>query len=370
MLKNIALVLVTICLTLLALEVGLRAYISSQDDEQQKVLYLYTREEINALKARYRGMSFLNYGLSPTRDEFNSLGYRGDEIEMPKSDDTYRIVALGGSTTFGEYLESWEAAYPYQLQQLLRDDYGYEQVEVINAGVPGYTTWESSVNFLLRVQDLDPNMIIIYHGVNDLNPRLSDPEFYDGLNLGKGIWIDHDEPLPVSALYRFAMNKLGQDIKVNYSLGEQFHRPDAYRSCGLDVSGDVPVCKFLDMTVAEVLETNPPIYFERNLRNMIYMAQGMGIDVMLVSWAYSPFEYAIPGGDFMTYDFRQEAIADHNAIIRGLNYSENILFYDLAATMPEDRPYWIDGLHMSEEGTHEMARQLGEYLADVGMFDE
>lgn len=370
MVKNSVVVLVTIILTLIGLEVGLRIYLDIRGTEEQKVLYLYSREEINDLKTRYRGMAFLNYGLSPTRDEFNRLGYRGDEITTSKPSETYRIVALGGSTTYGEYLESWEQAYPAQLEHILKNDYGYQQIEVINAGVPGYTTWESAVNFLLRVQDLDPDMIVIYHGVNDLNPRLSDPVFYDGLNLGKGIWIDHDDPLPASALYRFVSHRLGQDIKVNYSLGEQFRRPEDYRSCGLDVSGDEPFCRFLDMTVDEVLEANPPIYFERNLSNMIYMAQGMGIEVMLVTWAYSQFEYAIPGGDFMTYAFRQEAIADHNTIIRQLAQTEDILFYDLAESMPEDRPYWIDGLHMSAEGSTEMAQQLGGYLAGTGIFTE
>lgn len=368
--KNIAVVLVTVILTLFVLEIGLRILITTRGNEEQKVLYLYTREEINKLKARYRGMPFLNYGLSPIREGFNSLGYRGREIEVPKQSGTYRIVALGGSTTFGEYLDSWEKAYPSQLEDVLHTVYGYDHIDIVNAGVPGYTTWESAVNLLLRVQDLEPDMVIIYHGVNDINPRLSDPDFYDGLNLGKGIWLEHDDPLPVSALYRFVMVKLGQNIKVNYSLGEQFSRPDGYRSCGLDVSADIPFCRNLDMTAAAVLEANPPIYFERNIRNMIHMAKGMGIDVLLVTWAYSPHEYAVAGGEFMTYKFRQDAISDHNAILRALAEDEHTLFYDLAETMPDSRPFWIDGLHMTVEGATVMASQLAEYLADTGVFDE
>ena len=285
------------------------------------------------------------------------------KLVIPKPAGVYRIVALGGSTTFGTYLDTWEKAFPHQLQVALRTTYGHSAVELINAGVPGYTSWESAVNLLLRISDLEPDMIIVYHGVNDLNPRLSDPDYYAGLNIGKGIWIEHDDRLPASVLYRFALNKLGHDIRVTYTLGESFRQPADYRSCGLDANALVPYCRHLDMTVEDVLKENPPIYYERNLRNMVVLARNMGSRALLVTWSYSPYEYNIPGGDFMAEEFRQVAIAEHNEIVRDVADDLDTLFYDLADTMPVDPKYWIDGLHMSEVGTSEMARQLSQYLA-------
>lgn len=212
--KNIALSVAAVLLALLLLEGGLRVYLTHYGDQRQKVLYLYSRDEISALKSLYRGQAFLNYGLSPLRDDVNSLGYRGPEIALPKPDHVYRIVALGGSTTYGIYLDRWQDAYPHKLQQALTEAHGYQDIEVINAGVPGYTSWESAVNLMLRIPDLKPDMVIVYHGVNDINPRLSAPQHYDGLNSGRGTWIDYAEPLPASVLYRYMMSKLGRDIKV------------------------------------------------------------------------------------------------------------------------------------------------------------
>jgi len=101
--------------------------------------------------------------------EVNSLGFRGAEIAVEKPPGTFRIVALGGSTTFGYHLsiKSTQDTYPYKLEQELRRRLPARQIEVVNAGVPGYTMRMSLLNFVTRITWLDPDMIIVYHGAND-----------------------------------------------------------------------------------------------------------------------------------------------------------------------------------------------------------
>ena len=193
---QIALILIPIIVTIIALEGALRFYLANYGDERQKIQYLYTREEIRRLKAKFRGMAFLNFGLQPDGHDINELGYRGPEIALPKPDNTYRIAAMGGSTTFGSDLASWREAYPHQLELQLRGRLGSDRLEVVNAGVPAYSSWETLASFLIRVQDLEPDMIIIYHAINDINPRLSDPAFYDSQYSGR------DSALPSCVLCR------------------------------------------------------------------------------------------------------------------------------------------------------------------------
>ena len=47
----------------------------------------------------------------------------------------------------------------------------------------------------------------------------------------------------------------------------------------------------------EILEENPPIYFRRNLENMIAVAKEHGVQIMFSTWAYSPYlnDYASEG---------------------------------------------------------------------------
>ncbi len=99
----------------------------------------------------------------------NGAGFRGPEISVPKPPGTFRVACLGGSTTFGLYCSSNETTWPGRLQHLLRETYPDRNIEVVNAGVPGYTLSSSRVNFQERVLPLEPDAIIVYHAPNDLS---------------------------------------------------------------------------------------------------------------------------------------------------------------------------------------------------------
>lgn len=112
------------------------------------------------------------YGI-PGEVTINSLGFRGKEFSETKQPGTYRIVTLGGSTTYGIGLEE-DGTYPYFLEKVLQERLGTDSIEVINAGLVSATTAESLSRFLLKVVPLDPDLVIFYEGYNDLPPRLFD----------------------------------------------------------------------------------------------------------------------------------------------------------------------------------------------------
>lgn len=76
----------------------------------------------------------------------------------------FRILAVGDSTTFCDWVDD-EQTWPSQLQALLDPD--GDAIEVINAGVPGYTAYQG-----LRYLEgfglaLDPDLVIATFGHND-----------------------------------------------------------------------------------------------------------------------------------------------------------------------------------------------------------
>lgn len=352
---RILLIILIILLPALLLEAGLRFWFSNFGSTSEKVAYLYTAHEIVSLNSPLQGLPYINYGLSPTFEGHNERGYRGAEIASPKPENVYRIFALGGSTTYGVDLD-WQDSYPAQLQRILRNEYGYRGVEVINAGVVAYSSYDSLANFIFHVLDDQPDMIILYHAINDVLARLVDPRHYSGLNPARGLWSLDGRELPSSTLIRFLSVNTGLITNPN-ALNWYFNNVAAIEHCS-----DLAFCESFDKTPQEVLDANPPIYFERNYRNLIAVAQSNNVAVFLSSWAYFP--EPLPGGDYMTYEFVQNGVNEHNAITRQLAQEYRLPFYDFAAAIPYDASLWLDGLHLNAAGTAEQARQYATFLVE------
>ena len=95
----------------------------------------------------------------------NSEGFRGKELQ--KNPD-YRIFVIGGSTTFGAGATSDHTTIPGYLQQLVSEDFGNYDVEVINAGIPHAYSFSEKNLIKDKLLRYDPDLLIVYDGWNDL----------------------------------------------------------------------------------------------------------------------------------------------------------------------------------------------------------
>jgi len=94
----------------------------------------------------------------------NSLGFRDEEISIPKPPGIYRIVCIGGSTTVEGPRN--DLTYPKILQRLLRDYFNTTAIEVINCGVDGGSI-RGQVFRYDECLALEPDLVIHYNYVND-----------------------------------------------------------------------------------------------------------------------------------------------------------------------------------------------------------
>jgi lysophospholipase L1-like esterase len=116
----------------------------------------------------------------------NSRGFRGPEI-APKS-GRLRVVAVGGSTTYGAAVTDG-SEWPARLAEMLGPRY-----EVLNFGMLGHSTAEHIALVSLVVPDYRPDLLVLHTGLNDLRnlrvrglaPDYSDyhaPTLYASFNL-------------------------------------------------------------------------------------------------------------------------------------------------------------------------------------------
>jgi lysophospholipase L1-like esterase len=109
----------------------------------------------------------------------NSRGFRDKEHAIKKDKNVFRILCLGDSSTFGLRVERDET-YHALLESKLNKESSQKRIrfEVINAGVPGYSSCQGLTLYKLKGFKYKPDIVTFYLGGNDLgrNFYLSDKE--------------------------------------------------------------------------------------------------------------------------------------------------------------------------------------------------
>jgi lysophospholipase L1-like esterase/tetratricopeptide (TPR) repeat protein len=128
------------------------------------------------------GIRFLDYyGL-------NALGYRGPDVPRERSPGALRVVCTGDSSTFGLGVPE-ERAWPFVLQRLLQAATDAVRVELIDAGVPGYTSLQNRVQVERDLLALRPDVLLwLPMGHND-DARVAGRDDRQALRFRRGPWF-------------------------------------------------------------------------------------------------------------------------------------------------------------------------------------
>jgi len=82
------------------------------------------------------------------------------DVRVPPKGDRRRILVMGDSCS-----RLSTAIPPYSV--LLEDSLGSLDVEVFNAAVPGYTTWQGRAWWARQLRALQSDQVVVYYGWND-----------------------------------------------------------------------------------------------------------------------------------------------------------------------------------------------------------
>ncbi len=157
---------VSIVLSLLVLEVAVR--ISGMNDE-------FTRRIFSKNLLKISDVPGLIYEQKPGGDSdidgvenrISSQGLRDREYAIPKPADTFRIIALGDSVTYGLGVRA-EDAFPKILENLIeKENQSGTRVEVLNYGVNGYKTVQEVILLQEKGMQFEPDLVILEYNLND-----------------------------------------------------------------------------------------------------------------------------------------------------------------------------------------------------------
>jgi lysophospholipase L1-like esterase len=300
----------------------------------------------------------------------NSLGFRGDEIAMPKPQGEFRIACLGGSTTYDTSITPWDKTYPAVLESILRHK-GY-RVTVINAGTPGFTTRDCLLKFETVVAHLGVDMIVQCEAVNDVLVRsVWPPECYRSDYAPPGVLSFNYSYVDSIADYSLVLHVLRAVLDSSVNLGTKgyFHgmkgnllASDAFNQLS---AGVYPEGILKTVGLRDAFAKNSPAPFEMNLRNIVTVAMARNITPMLMTFALSREQTPKDAAGKDVYGAIADGVDEMNGIIRSVAGQSGVLFYDLAQSLSEDDKhgsYFTDFCHNNEAGAQLKAEHVADFI--------
>jgi lysophospholipase L1-like esterase len=300
------------------------------------------------MTSNYRPHPYLNFALNPAaaymdERQFNAeYSIRRGEPIRPRSEVAWRALALGGSTTFGEKTQHERDTWVYRLEEKMRAAHGPDY-DVINGGVGGYNVVENLIHYMLLLDALDPDVVILYVGINDVHPRLMGDLARDYTN-SRIPYRGESTTLPVAnpALARSALYRLRMLREVEAR---------TYAHIYLYVQGSYPP---VDEWPAALQHNGPEVY-QAHLEDLVRLILAQGHRVVIVPQVFVPAPH---NAQDLAFDI---GVREHNLVNARVAEQYRCPLVDLK---PEGfgRKELIDNCHFTPQGHEKMATELFDFL--------
>lgn len=297
----------------------------------------------------------------------NNMGFRGDELMMPKPANEFRIFMVGGSTTECLYLDDANAVTKVLQNDLNQHPLNNLTFKVYNAGKSGDAIDDHLSMIGHRIVHLQPDMIILFAGINDLTRSINNFDY-----------LHYVEPGPPDR-FRY-LRYLATESQIVRRLYYLFNRTKPrvtqvfqeihYHS---QIRENVRLCDSLPLSNERPrIDQNA---FLNNLKTIAGVAQAHGIKLVLMTQQTTWTGPATSGlkewhwilcrsGTRYREDFMQEALTALNDQTRQVAQQYSLPLYDLAGTMPKSRDLFYDDVHFNDRGAREAALELATLIRE------
>ncbi len=332
--KSITFTLIIWLLIFAIFEIGVRSYDYILEPSSAKPEYISNPTSI------FVPHPFTTYAANPTNINHNAQGYRAKKGKVYKADsESINIVSLGGSSTYGTRVYTKDS-YPYLLEETLRQStYTEKTINVINAGLGGYSTPNIISLLSGKIVHLNPEIIIFYVGFNDAWTRLMFSGFKLDYSHAQKSWVEPD-----FAFWRYSKFL---DI-VAGKLGYPSAKPHIHSIAWQQMSGS-PDTNLSNSSVDA---------FRANLMTLIGITRTHGSIPILVTQATDFRNHPLPANNKEW----MQALEQHTKVIAQVANSMSVDLIDVRSPMTNRKEYFLDVLHMNRTGNKQRAKIIADYL--------
>jgi len=289
----------------------------------------------------------LGYRLNPGQRGINSLSLREREVTIPKPHGLYRVVVLGDSIP-------WDRGGFVELMSARRAD--QPQFEIINASVPGYTSYQELVFFKRYLLNAEPDVVIWSYCLNDNHKFLSQFDEKGRMLLTP----EAEETLTIHNKWEFL-------VSHSYLLSSLWFRIVALRQQYRNQNRSEFVWeKLADFNVAwkEVYWSS----YEKYVSEMLHVLNERNAKLAIVVFPFEPqLNYR---HDASNYDYAVKP----QRILHGICEKYHIPCLDLyptfSAAYDEGQKFYRDGIHLNNAGHHLTASTIERFLTANDLLPE
>ncbi len=299
----------------------------------------------------------------------NDLGFRGGALAKPKPLNELRIFLVGGSSLECFYLDDSEVVSKRLEERLAGRIPAPLRARVYNTAKSGDRTFDHLAMVVHRVAHLEPDLVIVMAGVNDLRGAM--------IGLDYLLFRPKKERWSFVQLLRLAATEF-QLPRRAYAVMRRSSERELLEEITLtsDIKGDVDLRR--SRPVTDRAPTENLAAYTKNLHTLVAATRGAGAEMVLLTqpttWnskvdprAEQWHWMTLVGGEAYREDLLEAAMERYNEALRGVAQMQNAPMLDLAAALPKSLDYFYDDVHFNVRGADTTAALLANFLVDRGL---
>jgi len=313
----------------------------------------------------------------------NSFNFRGDEIKREKDKNTFRIFVLGGSTVLNAGV-SYSNSFGKLLQDKLTKEYPNKKIEVLNAGMDGFTTEHSIIQYLFYIKDFKPDLIITWQGINDMYYSCTGNFFTKG-----GYQEDYSHQLGSLAVpirQYFSDTNLPLSVHfhlVTFDFLRHIFTYNFYSDINPLLNTNVAI-KLSELKLNPYKPTSmknfPSINsYKRNLLTLTNIIKNDNVPLIIGNQAFLytesannpkiPFQWymqrnCLKGQNYPDTKSLINGIQLFNKVTKEVSNETNNKFVDFEKEIPKTKEYFFDDVHTTEKGNSKMSEILFQTIKE------
>ena len=280
---------------------------------------------------------------------FNGIKGNRNVEKYTINDNKFRINCIGDSTT-ANYItgkNKQAISYPIILESELNRLKFSKKVEVNNFGQGMYGMQEILTKLIFENIYTKPNLIILYVGYNDIESYLT-KNFIEDFSHSKKNLLQSKNIIQISKyLFDFKINFLNYFLNKFTAYNLRYAVSKYIKKGKLDLNQDY---------------NNGLSSFKKNIEIFISICNSNNINVLPCTFCHYLYEEIKTRKKYKKYD---EIIKKQNMIIREACLEKKIDFVDFEKIIPNDKQYYLDNIHFSEDGMRLFSYNLKKKIIEI-----